>query len=331
LNDISRRAWLGEIAALTGVTGLLRAQHEVQTEARRGTTPLLDDLRFQRGLRVWQPAPGKKIESGTIKPAAGVGELVWGLSQWYSHFNLAGARLELLASGSSFFSDPGMAVTFGVTGSPECDLILSLNGRAEYGDRAPAPGEAWPHLLVEQSLRRHPYLKDLRALPFQISYRLLKSQAFHFPGWDPRRHTAQLQFYVTVENGNGLSSGFGDYLWFDVPMYDARYRLSPPHEEVDFSTPQKKGTGKFIFNPGGTRYTTHSANDGKWVTIDKDLLPLINEGLTTAWHAGFLQGSHDPADYRLGEVNLGWEVTGPLNVAMQIRGLRFDAVMESGT
>jgi hypothetical protein len=131
-----------------------------------------------------------------------------------------------------------------------------------------------------------------------------------------------------VQNRNHQSTGFGDYYWFGVPLYDARDRLPRAHKAVDKGSDRKPATGKFIFNPGGERYTTNSAHDGDWVAIDKDLLPLIREGLETAWDKGFLQDSHDPADYRLMAMNTGWEVTGPLDVEMQLKGLRLEAVQK---
>ena len=74
------------------------------------------------------------------------------------------------------------------------------------------------------------------------------------------------------------------------------------------------------------KYTPQSAHDRDWVTIDRDLLPLVREGLEMAWERGYLKDSHNPADYRLGGMNTGWEVTGPVDVEMQVRGLRLEAV-----
>jgi hypothetical protein len=39
-----------------------------------------------------------------------------------------------------------------------------------------------------------------------------------------------------------------------------------------------------------------------------------------------LPDSRDAGDYQLGSINCGWEVTGPLDVAIEIRGLRLQAV-----
>ena len=48
------------------------------------------------------------------------------------------------------------------------------------------------------------------------------------------------------------------------------------------------------------------------------------ESLKTAWERGYLKDSRDPADYRLGGMNMGWEVTGPIDVAVQVKGLEFE-------
>ena len=94
---------------------------------------------------------------------------------------------------------------------------------------------------MEQELTQHPVLPALQSVPFRIEYRLLKSQAFHVPGWDEPRHTAQFQLYITIQNGNHASPGFPDYLWFGVPMYDARTDLPKRYAARDISSAKKPG------------------------------------------------------------------------------------------
>ena len=77
----------------------------------------------------------------------------------------------------------------------------------------------------------------------------------------------------------------------------------------------------FIFTPGGEVFTNASTHDRNWVTVDKDLRPLLGEAMETAWANGFLGASRDLADYCLTGMNLGWEVPGLFDVAMQVRGL----------
>lgn len=289
--------------------------------------PLLDDTRFERGFTVWSPAPGSHTKQGVIRSNDVSPEPLWGLAQWHSRFTLAEAKREQLPHGSVRFADGAKAVTFFPPGR-DADISFALNGNIEYDGRASQRGDPWPHLLAERKLCAHPAITELESVRLAIRCRLMKAESHRPNGFDPRRHTAQFVFYITVQNRNRKSSGFGDYFWFGVPLYDARYRLPRAHKAIDKGSDRKPATGKFIFNPGGERYTTNSAHDGDWVAIDKDLLPLMREGLETAWDRGYLQDSRDPADYCLGGMNTGWEVTGPLDVEMQIAGLRLEAVQK---
>jgi len=319
--------WLWLAVCLPAVAGLLTTIAKGEENAAR-VVPLLDDTRFERGFNVWSPQPGRHVKEGGIRPSDSTAEPLWGLAQWHSRFTLAEAEREHLPGGPVRFSDRAKTVTFFPQGGA-ADISFALTGGIEYDGRAPQPGDPWPHLLAERKLVVHPAVTELEALPVAVRYRLVRADVHRPDGFDPRRHTAQFVFYVTVQNRNRQSAGFGDYFWFGVPMYDARYRLPRAHKAVDKGSDRKPATGKFIFNPGGERYTTRSAHDGDWVAIEKDLLPLIREGLETAWRMGYLQDSREMADYRLMAMNTGWEVTGPLDVEMQVAGLRLEAVLRA--
>ncbi len=56
----------------------------------------------------------------------------------------------------------------------------------------------------------------------------------------------------------------------------------------------------------------------------------MREALETAWARGFLTESRALADYRVISLNLGWEVTGIFDVAMQIRGLSLKVRLRDG-
>jgi len=287
---------------------------------------LLDDTRFERGLIVWSPRPGRHVRQGVIGGGETNIEPVWGLAQWHSRFTLAGAAARQFPDGRRCYRDGAKEVTFFPTDG-DADISLRLDGFTEYSGRAPERGDPWPHLLLERRLLVHPAVSDLQAVQLNVQYRLIKEDKHRPAGFDPRRHTAQFVFYITVQNRNRQSDGFGDYYWFGVPMYDARYRIPRAHKAKDKGSDRKPATGKFIFNPGGDHYTSQSAHDGQWVTISRDLLPLIREGLETAWQRGFLRDSRDTSDYRLMGMNTGWEVTGPLDVEMQLKGLRLTATL----
>ncbi|TWU30081.1 hypothetical protein [Bythopirellula polymerisocia] len=279
---------------------------------------LIDDNDFQRGFVVWSPKPGMKRETGKLAPLANQGEPVWGLAQWHSRFDLAQSNI---SPGLMRYAHEAKSVEFDFSDPAGGTITLGLEGMTEYDGKAPERGAAWPHLLVERQLLAHPSLTEIASVPFRFSYRLIQEEWHRPEGWDAERHTAQFVFYITVQNQNPQSAGFRDFLWFGVPIYDTRYRHNPQRAAIDFSTKHKKGTGKFIFRPDSNHFTDQSAQDGRWITIDVDLLPLMKEALTKAWELGYLTDSRDMQDYHLGSMNFGWEVPGTMNVAMQVKGL----------
>jgi len=282
--------------------------------------PLLDDPDFQRGFKVFDPAPGRHVLKGLLRVDPSRGAPAWSLVQWSSRFTLAGAAPHPLESGAVRFADGAKAVTIGPPRGPERGLVLALNGLREYGPRLRRPDEPWAHILAEQRFTEHPSLAELAEVRFRIACRLLHCHAYPAPPAAQAGQAAQFLAYLTVQNLNRHSGGFGDYFWFGIQMYDSRYRIPKPHAALD------KGTGKFIYNPPGSVYTDHTAHTGEWITIECDLLPLIREGLEVAWQAGYLKNSRDLCDLRLGGFNIGWELPGTLDVAMHLRDLRLEVV-----
>jgi hypothetical protein len=170
-----------------------------------------------------------------------------------------------------------------------------------------------------------PSLQTLSAAKFHLEARLLRSTNLHRGDYDPGVHAAQFQVFFTVQNRNRQSVGHGDLLWFGIPVYDNRHRHPPEFKSKDFG-----GTEKFIFTPGSTNFTTASTHDGQWIVIDRDLLPLMREALETAWTKGFLSGSKSLADYAIGGMNMGWELPGMFDVALEVRDLSLVAVAIEG-
>ena len=285
--------------------------------------PLLDDTRFQRGVVVHLPAPGKHVAAGTLTPFSEA-EPLWNLVQWHSRFSLAGAQPETIQPETTEeaavrFFDGAKTITFyPKSGKGKPDLALGINALKEYDSGIPKPGDPWTHLLLERTLTGQPALTEIKSVHFHLRFRIPKQEKKPTADWNENYHTAQFLFYMTVQNLNRNNPGYGDYYWYGVPMYDARYRHTPEHQAVDLSSDKKQGTGKFIFNLQGKEYFAESAHDGEWITIDKDILPQIIQGLESAWKRGYLPQSQNLSDYHLTGINIGWEVTGPMNVTAEI-------------
>jgi len=282
---------------------------------------LILDNHFHQGFTLWKPAPGQHVANGEMKGFDSGTKPVWGLAQWNSKFPLDNPALREIAGDVLICSNAAKTVTLGKPGTPPADLSLAANSFVEYGATARKAGDSWVHLLVEQEFNPPAPIEKLRAAGFHLEARRLHSRNLHQGDYSPAIHCAHFQIFFTVQNRNPQSSGFGDMLWFGIPVYDNRNRIPKEHKAKDFNPKVSGGTEKFIFTPDGSTFTPDSAHDGQWITLDKDLLPLMHEALTLAWARGFLPGSRNPADYYFGGMNMGWELPGTFDVDMQVRNL----------
>ena len=285
------------------------------TVANAADRELIQDNHFTNGFILWEPKPGQHIRYGELKGFEPKTKPAWGLSQWSSKFPLDPTTLTMRDK-VLVCSNSAKGIAFGAVTTPRADFSMALNTGPEYGQHARKPGDPWVHLLVEQEFAPPAALSNLASATLHIETRLLRSHDLHHGDYSPDVHAAQFQLFFTVQNRNKQSSGHGDLLWFGVPIYDNRDRSPKEFKARDFG-----GTAKFIFTPDGKTFTQESAHDGKWIVIDKDLLPLMQEALETAWTRGFLTQSKQISDYYIGGMNMGWELPGTFDVEMQVQNL----------
>jgi hypothetical protein len=304
------------LPCLAGLLALLSTALFARGAEKTWERELIRDPGFRRGFTVLQPEPGKRIPAGVVRGYETASAPAWDLDQWSSRHPLAIGPPEQLADGSLRYSNVAKTITLGSAGSDRGDLDLAVKASAEYGTRVRQPGEPWVHLLVEQNIENPPALAELSAARLQVEARLNASQRLAAPGYSPGLHAAQFQIFFSVQNLNRQSPGYGRYLWFGIPLYDDRHRVVPSHRAQDTG-----GTSMFIYTPSSDVFTARSAHDREWITIDRDLLPLMREGLEYAWRQQFLKESQALADYRIAGMNIGWEVPGIFDVDMQIRRL----------
>jgi hypothetical protein len=299
-----------------GLLGLLLVV--LTSPARAAEHELLSDPGFRQGFRVIAPTAGKRVVIGQMPGETTNAAPAWDLDQWHSRFPFTNPPV-IRAGPQLVFTNAAKWVVIS-----NGTLTLGVDSRPEYaGTLRHSPAEPWVHLLAEQAITNCPNVGELRSLRLRFAARLTEAETFQPPGYTPNLHAAQFQLVVTLGNTRRESPGYGDFLWFVVPLYDDRHAQPPRYVNRDFADP----SAKLIFNPGTDAFTTNRLRDGAWVTVDRDLRPLLLEALNEAWRLGYLRGSREPADYRLTTLNLGWEVPGINRVALALRDLSLRAEM----
>lgn len=279
---------------------------------------LIRDPHFQSGFWLLEPKPGKRVVYGGI-PGLRTGPAVWDLAQWSSRFPLQLTDWSATEQSVVCSNSAKMAVVW-KPGTRETDLSLAVNAGTEYPEARKSTSEPWVHLLVQQDLLNPPALAPLRACNFQLEARLKRSKLVSTNDYSPSRHAAQFLVYLTVANRNPKAAGYQECFWFGIPIYDNRERIVPAYEAQDFGD-----TKLFIFTPSSDTFARKSTHEGEWVAFERDLLPLLRQGLNHARSKGFIQGSADLADYRPLGIFIGWEVPGRFEVELQIRNLSLKA------
>ena len=281
---------------------------------------LLKDPQFSLGFRLVETTPGKKTVLRNLQPPGVTTEPQWYLCQWNSRYCLSSAPRVVLPSGTVKYTNNAKLLTFGHRSYEGADLVLGVDSRPEYRGRLRKNGQPWPHLLIEQDdVSIHPF-KDITQIYMHVETRLLTSERFDLAGYTPDLHTAQFQLTLIIQNRNRESAGFGDFIWFNVQIYDERYRLCPLYAAQDTADP----SAKMIYAPPTALFTNQSVHDGQWVTFSKDIYPVIQEALDEARARGYLSTSPDNTHFAVSSVILGWEVPGVNYVQMQVRNLRLN-------
>jgi hypothetical protein len=288
------------------------------------TELLFADTGFSRGFLLSYPdsARGRAVEK-VLDFGDANNVPVWRLCQWATQYSLATAPCVRNADGILSYENEGKRVVVGPSDSASRGLTLEIRGSAEYGSRARKQGESWPHLLVEQDALRLRTLDELSEVRLRIRVRLLYSRSgMSAAEYDPSLHAAQFQMFFIVRNIRPESAERGNYFWFGVPFYDSRYDIPPAYQAADAG--KKDATGKFIYTVAGQALGETPLKTGQWLALDVDLLPHILKGLREAVASGYLKSSA-PHDYAVANMNLGWEIPGTFDAAIQVQDLEISA------
>lgn len=285
------------------------------------------DRYFQKGINVKSQTDGVAIPIGKITFEDSEEEPQWSLAQWYcGYFHKDDKDLydtynilngERKSDGSKHtFLDASKKISLDTeTGQ----IYMRLEASKEY--TAPRKeGEPWPHILFEYNTSERFHLKDLKSLRIDMEFMITKmKEAFDNPlQIDKNLHTAQFVFYIIVSNTNVNSKDFGNYIWFGLNLYDARWEIVPAYASQDGG--KEINTGAFIYQPISSTFCKVPTRVGETQKIDYDLMPRIKDALEAAQQAGYLVNTKWE-DLSLGGGNFGVEVTGTYDIAIDIAKL----------
>lgn len=289
------------------------------------TQDLFADPQFRRGflLSYADSSKGRAVEA-VLDLGDPNNVPAWRLCQWATKYSLAATSCVPGTDGDLFYDNEGKRVVVGGPDSANRDLILEVRGGAECGDKARRSGEGWPHLLIEQDAVVIRPLDELAEIRFSLDLRLLRCES-RMPAdqYDRGLHAAQFQMFFIVKNISPDSPDHGNFYWFGVPFFDNRHDVPPEYMAKDIG--KDDATGKFIYTVDGRAVGVTPMKTGQWLSLDVDLLPFIRNGVQEAMKRGYLKDA-DPRHYAVANMNLGWEIPGAFDAAVQIRDLRITAV-----
>src|SRR3989338_3129828 len=166
---------------------------------------------------------------------------------------------------------------------------------------------------------------DLSSLDFSLTARINKL-VDPAGGGDPNPNMNfsynRIYFYIEKIEPEWIESpARRKFFYFIIPIYDKEYTIHPGIIKTD------PLSGRLAYVQAQSTFTgTKSFNDMQWITIKKDLLPLIANAIQEAYARGYVD-SNDLADYTISRVQLSQlEVSHPIDIEIEYKDYYLKAV-----
>lgn len=205
-------------------------------------------------------------------------------------------------------------------------FYMEVNASVDYGERPRQNGESWPHLLFTQNYNANeiPNLDQMSELRMQIDFDFIKFEDKMGALAEHGLHAAQFQWYVAIQNVNPDSPDYGDWFWLGLQFFDNRYTWCPQNLIVDGG--KDTATGKAIYTLDMREVMNRQVvEEGGHYEVDYDILPHVKaalEELKTFEDLTTLRNT-ELSDLQIFHTNIGWELPGTYDVAVQVNGWDF--------
>ena len=299
-----------------------------ETYLKNGYSALFADPYYKKGISC---VDASGAVSGNLVFPTSSGTPSWHFAQWASKYDIMDYNKRSYTNGGNTFTYeskgekvngnyvPGKILT---VDSALGTVYMDLNAEVEY-DAPRQDGEGWPHTLLSQDFGDNLiHVPELDELVMSIDYTITKFDDCMGSTAVASRHCAQLVWYVTLQNRNRSSEGYGQYVWFGLQLWDNRNSGKVVNQYAAEDAGKDDATHAFIFNPAGSYY--HPEGKAPVVNqrrkIDFNILECAQLAFNTAKERGYL-GETEWNDIYVGGMNFGFEVTGTYNI-----GAKIDAV-----
>lgn len=200
---------------------------------------------------------------------------------------------------------------------------LNVDTTKEYVDQQTGKpvirknGEDWVHMIIQQT-PGVVYLDQVEAFIMELDFTITENIEY-----DNSIGAAQFQWIFTVHD---KASVLGDYMWFNVTLFDNRYEVFPGTQLYDGG--KADSTGKFIYAPKGNELFPDDGGKvevGKTYHVRLDLKEYMKEAFDLAKSKGALSES-EWKDMAVNGFNIGWEVSNLSKVGVKIENMSLKVV-----
>lgn len=297
------------------------------------TSQLIPDPAWETGFQIMSQKDhqnGDRVQIlGTLPEEAPLESARWYVAQWDSGPCLWENRISThpwqITDGKwrSLFRDP-----------KKNTLTFLLDTSLYYGGNPARVGDYWPHLLIEQGsfgcsdlpeTERAPYRCSAKKLTVSFDIRLKEYSETPIAGDWVRAAQFLMFFYV-----KGIRTN--DFCWFGMQLFDSRYAENDHY--IAYDGGKADASGAMIYSIG-SRYVYKNSRgrlwqngqpspDGKWIHIELDLKPYLEDMLRWGKDDGYFKA--DSLDELVIDgMNLGWESIGTFRHVMEITPVRLIA------
>ena len=203
------------------------------------------------------------------------------------------------------------------------ELNLVVDTTKEYVNQATGDpvvrrnGEDWVHMIIQQT-PGVVYLAEVESFIMELDFTITENIEY-----DNSIGAAQFQWIFSVHD---KASVLGDYMWFNVTLFDNRYEIFPGTQLYDGG--KADSTGKFIYAPTGKELFPESGGKveiGKTYHVKLDLKEYMRQAFELAKSKGALTES-EWKDMAVNGFNIGWEVSNLSAVGVKIENMSLRVV-----